>query len=105
MYVHIHDLLQATVKWWSSHQQLVSHHGKRILVGREHRHTTPLLRSHVGRGSTNGSARVGGRGVKLGYPKISQQQVGMVRMFFPATQEKVRGFDILVNDSMFVCML
>ena len=60
--------------------------------------TNPLLRSHVGGSSARGLAHTGaGRG-EFRDTEIGQQQVWQLWVRLVAAHQKVRGFDILVND-------
>src|SRR5438105_1343667 len=70
--VLVHHATGSTLKWWTSRQQFVGHHGQGVLVCGKYRLAFPLLWCHVGRGSTNGLASTGKCCHEAGNAKVSQ---------------------------------
>src|SRR5205823_14979112 len=69
------------------------------------RDAVTLFWGHVSGCAANGLARAGGCRDEFGDPKISQQDVRIVRCLLPTANEEVGRLDILVNDLMVVSML
>src|SRR5713226_2765858 len=101
----VHHLTEAAQEWWTTYQQFVGHDGEGILVGGRCRLPCPLFGGHVCGGASNRLADIGSRATELGDAKISQEQVWTAEVLLIALNEKVRGFDILMNDLMVMCML
>ena len=101
----VHQLCHPTLEGRTPGQQFVGHHRKSVLVGGRHRVALPLLGSHVGRGATTRLAHPCRCTDELGHAEISQQQVRALWPLFPAADEKIGGFNILVNDLLVVGML
>ena len=89
---------------------MIGHNGEGVLVCcRQWSHGgIELFGGHVGEGTHRGG---GGRGAagsginKSRDPKVGQEQIGAVGTIGPGTNEKVGGFDVLVDDAFVMSVL
>ena len=103
--VLVHDLFLGAKKRGTPGQQFVSHNRKRILVGRGYWIGTPLFGGHVGRRPANGFAHVNIALHEARNAEVCQQQIRAAWRILPAAHEKIRGFDIAMNDPLVVGVL
>ncbi len=98
----VHDLFLSTKKRWTPGQQFVRHNRQCILVGRGYRIGTPLFGGHIGRRPANGFAHVDIALREACNAKVCQQHIRTAWGILPAAHEKIRGFDIAMNDLLVV---
>src|SRR6266852_1498592 len=103
--MRVHHLLQATLKRGAIRKQFVGRDSKRILISCSGGLAFPLFRSHVGRRAANSSTHAGDTTIEFRYPKISQQELKIVRLLSPDTYEEVGEFDISMNNVTVMRML
>src|SRR2546423_5806829 len=101
MKVLIHDLLLASRKGGAPGEQFIGHHSKGILITGRSRFAAPDFWCHVCRCATNGAADACSRVIEPGDAKIREEQIWAVGIMRVGTDEKIGGFDILV-DKLFI---
>src|SRR6266700_4966134 len=102
--VLIHHLARTSLEGQMSSKQLINADSQGILIGGSDGVTLPLFGSHIDRCAANGLTGAGSGRDKFCQTEIAQHKIRNMTVA-PATNEKILRFNILVNNSLIMCML